>query len=105
MCPKKIIKTEDLIKDENNLMEEFGIKKHSPGIKKLRQMKDHKAKTIEEAMKGLLEIDTDKLRLLADYMDMEQKNGRWGGQEGSYEVQEDLRRWAQAIDDVVEFNV
>lgn len=38
--------------------------------------------------------DPEKLRLLADWFDKEQAEGRWGGGE---DVQGDLRRWADSI--------
>ena len=62
-----------------------------------------KKNAIAEKMRNvLLKINTDHLRLLADWLDREQENGRWGGIDGSYEVQKDLRRWAKSIDDVLD---
>ena len=38
-----------------------------------------------------------KLKLLADWFDREQQFGRWGGEKGSHEVQDNLRRWADEV--------
>ena len=38
-----------------------------------------------------------KLILLADWFDREQAKGRWGGEKGLTEVQDDLRLYAKAL--------
>lgn len=53
-------------------------------------------KTLVASHKSL--PDPIKLRALADWLDLEQDSGRWGGPEGAHEVQDDLRKWADTAE-------
>jgi hypothetical protein len=53
---------------------------------------------LQEIVYDFYPNDADNLRLLADFIDMEHRQGKWDGCD--FEVQGELRRMAKTIDEL-----